>query len=54
MGYETHHSTAIEGNTLALGEVRMLLDEGLAVGSRELRKYLELLGYGECVRKGHA
>lgn len=44
---ETHNSTAIEGNTLALRQVRLLLDEGLAVGDKELREYLEVQAYGE-------
>lgn len=44
---ETHNSTAIEGNTLALREVRLLLDEGRAVGDKELREYLEVQAYGE-------
>jgi fido (protein-threonine AMPylation protein) len=44
---EAHHSTAIEGNTLVLKEVEKLLEEGRAVGSKELRDYLEVLGYGE-------
>jgi hypothetical protein len=35
---ETHNSTAIEGNTLSLKEVRALLEEGRAVGDRELRE----------------
>lgn len=35
---EAHHSTALEGNTLVLNEVRKLLDEGRAVGSKELRE----------------
>lgn len=42
---ETHHSTAIEGNTLVLKQVRRLLDEGRAVGSKELREYMEVRGY---------
>lgn len=42
---EAHHSTAIEGNTLALRQVEQLLDEGRAVGSRELREYMEVRGY---------
>ncbi|MGB2712319.1 MAG: Fic family protein [Conexibacter sp.] len=42
---ETHHSTAIEGNTLVLQQVRRLLDEGRAVGSKELREYMEVRGY---------
>lgn len=44
---ETHNSTAIEGNTLALRQVRMLLEHGLAVGDKELREYLEVQAYGE-------
>jgi Fic family protein len=44
---EAHHSTAIEGNTLVRKEVEKLLEEGRAVGSKELKDYLEVLGYGE-------
>lgn len=43
---EAHHSTALEGNTLILDEVRKLLDEGRAVGSKELKEYMEVIGYG--------
>jgi fido (protein-threonine AMPylation protein) len=43
---EAHHSTAIEGNTLVLRQVEQLLDEGRAVGNKELREYLEVQGYG--------
>lgn len=42
---EAHHSTAIEGNTLVLRQVEQLLDEGRAVGNKELREYLEVRGY---------
>jgi fido (protein-threonine AMPylation protein) len=42
---EAHHSTAIEGNTLVLRQVQQLLDEGLAVGGRELKEYMEVRGY---------
>jgi hypothetical protein len=42
---EAHHSTAIEGNTLVLAQVAELLQEGRAVGNRELREYLEARGY---------
>jgi len=44
---ETHHSTAIEGNTLVLKQVRRLLDEGRAVGNKELREYMEVRGYAD-------
>lgn len=42
---EAHHSTAIEGNTLVLEQVERLLKEGLAVGNRELKEYMEVRGY---------
>ena len=44
---ETHHSTAIEGNTLVLKQVARLLDEGRAVGNKELREYMEVRGYAD-------
>jgi Fic family protein len=47
---EAHHSTAIEGNTLVLREVRKLHDQGLAVGSKELREYMEVQGYAQAAR----
>lgn len=47
---EAHHSTAIEGNTLVLREVERLLEEGRAVGSKELKEYMEVLGYADASR----
>ena len=44
---EAHHSTAIEGNTLVLKQVERLLDEGRAVGNKELSDYLEVKGYAD-------
>jgi hypothetical protein len=44
---EAHHSTAIEGNTLVLKQVEKLLDEGRAVGNKELSEYLEVRGYAD-------
>jgi hypothetical protein len=43
---EAHHSTAIEGNTLVLKQVEQLLNEGRAVGDKDLREYMEVQGYG--------
>jgi hypothetical protein len=43
---EAHHSTALEGNTLVLREVEVLLDKGRAVGAKPLREYMEIQGYG--------
>ncbi|HEY0167698.1 MAG TPA: Fic family protein [Jatrophihabitans sp.] len=47
---EAHHSTAIEGNTLVLSQVRKLLDEGRAVGDKELREYMEVIGYADAAQ----
>lgn len=44
---ETHHSTAIEGNTLVLKQVQVLLAEGRAIGDKELREYMEVRGYAD-------
>ncbi|MRS12985.1 MAG: Fic family protein [Actinobacteria bacterium] len=47
---EAHHSTALEGNTLVLREVEQLLEQGRAIGSKELKDYMEVLGYSEAAR----
>jgi len=44
---EAHHSTALEGNTLALREVETLLERGKAVGAKPLREYMEVKGYAD-------
>lgn len=44
---EAHHSTAIEGNTLVLKQVEVLLAEGRAVGEKQLKEYLEVKGYAD-------
>ena len=44
---EAHHSTALEGNTLAIKQVERLLAEGQAVGNRQLHEYLEVRGYAD-------
>src|SRR5206468_10656129 len=47
---ETHHSTAIEGNTMVLKQVKILLDEGRAVGNKELTEYLEIRAYADAAQ----
>jgi Fic family protein len=47
---EAHHSTALEGNTLVLREVQMLLDQGRAVGAKPLKEYNEVKGYADAAR----
>jgi hypothetical protein len=47
---EAHNSTAIEGNTLVLREVEILLREGRAVGDKQLAEYLEVRGYADAAQ----
>ena len=47
---EAHHSTALEGNTLVLQQVELLLAEGRAVGNKELREYMEVRGYADAAQ----
>jgi Fic family protein len=44
---EAHNSTAIEGNTLVLREVKALLQQQRTVGGKQLKEYLEVEGYGK-------
>lgn len=47
---EAHNSTAIEGNTLVLREVEILLSEGRAVGNKQLAEYMEVRGYADAAQ----
>ena len=47
---DAHNSTAIEGNTLVLAQVRDLLQAGETSGRRSLKDYLEVLGYAAAAR----
>jgi hypothetical protein len=47
---ETHHSTAMEGNTMVLSQVKVLLEEGRAVGNKELTEYLEIRAYADAAQ----
>jgi Fic family protein len=47
---EAHSSTAIEGNTLVLREVEILLSEGRTVGEKQLKDYLEVTGYADAAQ----
>lgn len=44
---EAHHSTALEGNTLVRRQVEQLLAEGRAVGDKQLKEYMEVVGYAD-------
>jgi Fic family protein len=41
----THHSTAIEGNTLTLLETKVVLEEGLSIGGKHLRELYEVVNH---------
>lgn len=45
----THASTAIEGNTLTLGETAFVLGEGLAVSGKPLKDHQEVLGHARAI-----
>jgi len=47
---EVHHSTAIEGNTLALAEVGALISQGRAIGGKPMLDYLEVQGYANAAK----
>lgn len=41
----THNSTAIEGNTLTLMETKVVLEDGVSVGGKELREIYEVVNH---------
>ena len=45
----THTSTAIEGNTLTLGETAFILSEGLTVSGKSLREHQEITGHANAI-----
>lgn len=45
----THNSTAIEGNTLNLGETQFILSEGLTVSGKPLKDHKEVMGHATAI-----
>ncbi|MCF6175084.1 MAG: Fic family protein [Victivallaceae bacterium] len=45
----THNSTAIEGNTLTLGETASILESGLTISGKSLREHEEVYGHSRAV-----
>lgn len=45
----THASTAIEGNTLTLGETAFVLEEGLTVSGKPLKDHEEVVGHARAI-----
>lgn len=55
----THNSTAIEGNTLTLIETKLVLEDGIAIGGKNLREIYESVNHQkayryakDCIAKG--
>lgn len=46
----THNSTAIEGNTLTLMETKVVLEDGISVGGKELREIFEVVNHKKAYR----
>jgi Fic family protein len=45
----THHSTALEGNTLTLGDTMFVLQEGLTVSGKPLKDHQEVVGHARAI-----
>jgi Fic family protein len=45
----THTSTALEGNTLTLGETAFVIEEGLTVSGKPLKHHQEVVGHARAV-----
>ncbi len=41
----THSSTALEGNTLSLGDTHFVLEEGLTISGKPLKEHQEIIGH---------
>jgi Fic family protein len=45
----THGSTAIEGNTLTLGETKFVIEQGLTVSGKPLKDHQEVVGHARAI-----
>lgn len=45
----THTSTALEGNTLTLGDTSFVLNEGLTIGGKSIKDHQEILGHAKAI-----
>lgn len=45
----THTSTALEGNTLTLGDTSFVLNEGLTIGGKSIKDHQEVLGHAQAI-----
>ena len=45
----TYNSNAIEGNTLTLKETRLVIEEGVTIGSKPIKEYLETINHKSAI-----
>ncbi|WP_417215956.1 Fic family protein [Alcanivorax sp.] len=45
----THTSTALEGNTLTLGDTHFILEEGLTISGKPLQEHQEVVGHARAI-----
>jgi len=45
----TYNSNSIEGNTLNLQEIKLILEEGIAIGGKSLREHFEVLNHEKAI-----
>lgn len=45
----THHSTAIEGNTLTQSETQIVLEKGVTIGGKSVAEHLEVTGHRDAL-----
>ena len=45
----THNSTALEGNTLTLGDTQFLLEQGLTISGKPLKDHQEVIGHAQAI-----
>ncbi len=46
----THNSTAIEGNTLTLMETKVVLEDGISIGGKDMREIYEVVNHKKAYR----
>lgn len=45
----THNTTAIEGNSLTLGDTHFILTHGLTVSGKSIKEHLDVIGHAEAI-----
>lgn len=45
----THTSTALEGNTLSLGDTHFILEEGLTISGKPIKDHQEVIGHAKAI-----